>query len=267
MTSWQIVMAALHDLRKDRDATLRIFLGPVLVIFVAQALGARFVPQVLPSAIQAQGMAAIPKVTLVYVLAALVLQAALYSIAAVAWHRFVLKGEAPGRLFPQVHGKAALAYFVTGLVQVVLTMIVVLLMAVGIGIGIGIVIGLTGAATHLAKSALVWAPAVSVLIGVVFGSWMILRLGCVLPGVAVSGHRPILSGLHATVTHRKTLMGVTFYASILSGVLVGIGGIFSRVVPFLGLGGAVTGFALLSFNAALLTVLYQQFVQASPDTV
>lgn len=249
MRSWQIFMATLGELRRDPDATLRVFLGPVLLVFAVGVLLQKCGSDSSSVWMQMFRPAPNPWTGIVLPLFYFAFQIALYSVAAVAWHRLILLNEAPGRFFPRLHLKETGAYLLAGFLQLCVMVLIVVVICALIGFALGL-LRLSGQQIG----------AITGFVGALLGNWLFLRFASNLPNTALREGRPILFGLRATSSEKMTLFLVNLLSLVYAAVVGWIGGFIQRHVPILALGSAFSDFALLAFNVALLTVLYQRYV-------
>ena len=250
MKSFQILSDSIQRVFNNLGAAIMISLVPyVIAIAIAAVLWLPIGLQVLTDqrAMQAMVQAGnFPWLQFVVTLLAFVI-AGLW--IAVAWHRFILLDERPGWI-PQFKGDRIWAYFLRGLLIVIILIPVVIVAS----IVIGIVAGLIG------QGNIVIAIIVSFL--TFFVVWLIgLRLGTSLPGAAVKPGTSLGDGWRATSGQWGMFAVLAVMLAVLSFVIGWIGTLLVGV-PILSLiWSIVTNWVSTMVGLSLLTTLWGHFVE------
>ena len=191
-----------------------------------------------------------------YILLAFIVLAAtiavLFCWVAVAWHRFALREEYPGRFFPRWHGDAAGKYFGSSLR--------IFFVSIPIGFLLGIVFGvisaLAGQGTFMSTDGGVLAFVFNLLVG-----YALLRFALILPTAALGGRMTLGESWTQTEPFWKPI----FVAQLLNM------GFFS--IPYLiaqtPIGAPLNGFAYFTIatwlqvmvGISILTTLYGMIVE------
>lgn len=206
MKAWQIFRHSVRQVVGNLPGALRVSLVPmavqVAVILAMVGLVVAFSPQI--EAVQ-------PDLGLILgFFAGFVVVLATGLWIAVAWHRFILMGEAPRGWVPAFHGSRIWAYFLRSLGLGILTGLVAALLAMVVGTVLDILLPIEGrdVVKLVAMVLLVFLPALTVG----------LRLCAGLPGAAIDGGRGAEAGWNATRSAKGTLLAL---AGI--GILVQLG--------------------------------------------
>ena len=214
-------------------------MGLLLVLFLST--GATLDPSM------GQGDMPNPGMIFLLVLAGIVVSAITYCWAAVGWHRFVLLEEYGNGLVPRWHGGFVLSY-------------------IGRAILLGIVVFLIAFVSSLVLGGLLFAlpGVVSLLVvtGWVLGmSWVITRLGLILPAAALGEPMSIGESWRATAPVATDLLVPLFIIALAMSVL---GGLVNLMFQGSALGFIPQGLLYwiqILLNLSLMTTLYGTQVQ------
>jgi hypothetical protein len=250
MLGVQILTHAIRMILSNAGAALRISALPMLVVLaLTLAMGGPSAMLVEPDAPQPAGQAG-------GLLLATLLQLAATLWIAVAWHRYVLLGEAPEGYVPPFNGAAVLSYLWAGiifsLVLIVVAIPFVLLTAVIVGPMIVADQGLVRGPVALVLFVLVWLP-------VTFVSY---RISPILPSAAIGNRLPLKEAWYATGTGGASFI-VLALASVLlvwalnvpSGLLVHVSALLAFLWAF------AVQWAVTLGAASVLTTIYGHFVE------
>lgn len=168
--------------------------------------------------------------------------------AAVAWHRFVLLEEYPGGVLPAFRPGRIGGYLVASFV--------ILLIAIVVGIAMGLAVGIVIAFLQNMAVGFVLG------IGLVFGiTWVVTRLGLILPAAAIGEPLKVSESWAATAPVSGQIMLPIIVIALVSGLASQL------VAVALGQGlAAIVVMALVSWlqflvNLALMTTLYGNLVE------
>jgi hypothetical protein len=255
----KIVIYSFRLLFTNLANALRVSVGPYLIglalgLVILAAVGfpisALYDPNFDPTAVMMSGGSAF-----VGILACFILLMFVSSWVAVGWHRYILLEEYPGML-PAVAGRPVWPYAW----RVLLLVLVMILVAIPLGMIAGFVaFPLIGSGPPSGMDLVIL-----VIIGIVVGSvlsWIWLRLGMVLPAVAIG--RPMTMGdsWGRTASHS----GAIFVAVlILAALNVGVGTLMGHV-----LGNNAVSFAIslivdwitIMVGISILTTLYGVIIE------
>lgn len=175
---------------------------------------------------------------------------------AVAWHRYILLGEAPRGVVPPFHGGAILAHLWAAVIfALVLTLVAIPFVALA-GVIVGPLIvadqGAVRGSVALILFLLVWLP-------VTFISY---RISPILPSAAIGARLPLKEAWYATGTG-----GAAFVALALASVLVvwalnlPVAMLLTVSVPLAFLWAFAVQWAVTLGAASVLTTIYGHFVE------
>lgn len=171
---------------------------------------------------------------------------------AVNWHRFILLEEYPSGLGLQFHGREMLSYFGIGFL-LALILILPMMLALMVVASIAMALQSAGAATVL-----------SFLISFVFSA-VFLRLGVVLPAVAIRKKIRIGQAWDATSGHMGDFLMLAVVMAVLQTVLEQAGPLLGQsVMAVVVLVAGNLFFAVV--NISVLTTLYGHYIEGRPLT-
>ncbi len=175
---------------------------------------------------------------------------------AVAWHRYVLLVEQPGRAIPEFRAEQMRAYFLRSLV-----------LGIGIvlmGALIGAVVGAVVVPIAMRSGPVVMTLLMGLLIQVPV---MIIafRISAALPGAAIGVEHPISAGWEATKGEWVPMLQLALIAAVL---IFGINllsiFVFAQI-PVVGfVWQIVTGWFVMMVGISVLTTLYGHYIQKRP---
>ena len=267
MLGWTLFTRALSVLVENVGAALRVGAAPVAAIVLVEYAMLSLYPEALGGIDVAEPDAGA-------LLAGLVLAAATFALgawAAVGWHRYVLRGDAPAGWLPPVDGRTILSY--VGLSLGIGLLVALTLMAVTTMVGV-LVLPLMGAGGQVVVLA---AGAICALI-------LVFRLSLVLPARAVGRPMTFADAMRATRGHSGTavvlaiVMGAFLVLLQLPPVLdamMAASGDAATAAEDVAAGpmargpiglayAAVAQWIAVMLGAGLLTALYGQFVEERP---
>lgn len=173
---------------------------------------------------------------------------------AVAWHRYILKNEAPASFIPPFDQNRLLAYFLRAL----LIGIVCFLLSLVLGLIAGlIIVGVTAATGSILISALIFMLLVYFPVFVVA-----YRLFTSLPGTAVDEAGPFLSGWDATKGENGTFVELALIsvAAMLVNAIVGLY-ILGGIMPLFLAWTLVFNWFATMVGLSILTTLYGHYIE------
>lgn len=174
---------------------------------------------------------------------------------AVAWHRYVLLQETPTSVIPPLNGSRIWAYFVTG----VLIMLIELVVTIIVSALLGAFVGFGKASMGMALPS---GGVVGGIAGAVIASYIFFRLGPALPAAALG--RPL--GLTEAWRHMAGKSGVIAVLAIITALLwIGL-----SLVPALIFGpdsvsaiviGLIAKWISVMVGISIMTTLYGHYVE------
>lgn len=181
---------------------------------------------------------------------------ALFSLAAslwiaVAWHRYVLLGEAPG-LLPVFRGDRLLAYLFYSLGYGLIVLVVGWLWSMAVGFALRpVMMG------NIGMALVVWGALVFLPLAL-----LTLRMTTALPGVALGKETPFLAGWEATSGASADILVAALFLAAL-GLLAQV--VVLRLVMPVPILGQLAALALLwlqtMVGASVLTTLYGHYIE------
>jgi len=254
MNGLDFIRHGVDMLLRNLGPALRVSVGPVLIALVATllltALG-------LGSALGPGADFTQPEVSAGWGfglflggIVTLVLWLFVFSWVAVAWHRFILKEEAPGRL-PPLRSDLVWPY----LGRSILIALILILAAIPLGLVFGLIAD--------GSQSLAMAGIVGILMALVLG-WIGTRLSLVLPARAVE--RPMTFGESwaATASASGAIFLVVLILAVINFVL---GSLFSLILGdnlVSGLLSLVVQWFITMLGLSVLTTLYGNLVERRP---
>ncbi len=185
------------------------------------------------------------------VLAGVVISGITYCWAAVGWHRFVLLEEYGHGVLPAWHGSLVMSY----IGRVILIGIVVFLIAIVSGIALGAVMFAVRSAILLTVIATAWTMGLS---------WVITRIGLILPAAALGRPMSIKESWEATKPVSGDLLVPVFFIALAVTVA-------NQIVAALFAGSALAMIPLailywlqVLLNLSLMTTLFGTQVEGRP---
>ena len=253
MKAWRIFRHSVRQVTGNLPTALRVSLVPmavqVAVLVAMMAVIVAFSPMIESSG---------PDLGLILGFLAGVVVVAITALwIAVAWHRFILMGEAPRGWIPAFHGARLWAYFLRSLGQALVTGLV----AVILGMVVGFVVDLLfptdeGVVKLTAIVLLVFLPVLT----------LGLRLWAGLPGAAIDGGQGFGAGWDATEGATGTLLALTGIGILaqLGLSLVGSALDYANLWILSAAWQLVVSWLVTMVGVSVLTTLYGHYVEGRP---
>jgi hypothetical protein len=175
---------------------------------------------------------------------------------AVAWHRYILLGEAPEGVVPAVNGRALLSYLWAGVIFTLVLILVAVPFALLAGVIVGPMViadqGVVRGSVALVLFLMVWLP-------VTFVSY---RISPILPSAAIGARLPLREAWYATGTASGAFIVLALASVLVVGGLNTPTGILLAVAPPLAfLWSFVVQWAVILGGASVLTTIHGHFVE------
>jgi len=253
MNGLDIVRHGVDMLLRNLGPALRVSVGPfllaTLVVIVLGALG--FGALALdPSAASLEGGAGLALGGLLSSLVLLVVILFAVSWIAVAWHRYILKEEAPGLLPPL---RADLVWPYLG--RSILIALILIVVAIPLGLVFGLVVGASGSVAA--------ASLVGLLMALVLG-WVGTRLSLVLPARAVERSMTFGESWAITAPASGAIFLVVLILALISIVLSSLLTLILGDNIFSGLLSLALQWFTTMLGLSVLTTLYGHLVEHRP---
>ena len=253
MNGWRIFTFSLRNVFGNLRVAIRVSaLLFVVQIVVSLASGIALGPQYQSSATGASTEAVAIGALFLKALPGLAVAIIAYLWTAVAWHRYVLTGEASPSLIPHFEGRRMLAYF--GVILLVIGILVVV--AIFIMLVFGLLAHILGASSlggtfsflPLGIALLLSAPS--------------LRLMTVLPGIALSAGHPLSEGWSATRGETATFYQIGVITLVFAMLIQGLVGALQSVFPLLAFGISIPlQWIEMMVGISVLTTLYGHYIE------
>lgn len=259
----QIVVHAFRLVFRNLSDALKVSVGPYLIGLVVAALAMMALggsPAAWLSG-NVDMMAGDPMAAAGLGFASLVAMLVMLFISswvAVAWHRFVLLEEYPGVL-PALAGRPVWPYIGKAVRLALILIVVAIPVMIVITLALAPLMGDPGAGTG------VIATIIAVVIGTLF-SWLSIRLGLVLPAVAVGKQMTFRESWTATAALSFAILTAILILVVLNVVVSGVLGLLFRGSVVFGILDLVVGWVSVMVGLSILTTIYGHAVEGRPIT-
>lgn len=189
MRGWQVFKHSFGMVINNLEAAFRLS----AVLYAVQAVNQVLMLMVAPSGDPTEAMVSPGLALMVLVTALLGIVSSLW--IAVAWHRYVLTGEAPIGVVPQWHGGLILAYLGRSLLIGLLILVAVVAAMIPVGV---VMAAAPGAGVPL------------MLLLVALAAYLFFRFGVMLPAGAIDRKMTLREAWAATAKEKEAVLGVTF---------------------------------------------------------
>lgn len=249
--SWRIFLHSVRQVFGNLGGALRVS----AVLMLAQVLVGHFLgAEPMTDRLALEEAIRTGQLPVARLLLAMVLQLVLWLWLVVGWHRYVLLNEQPG-VVPVLRPDRMLGYF--GFSFLIGLMLIPV--ALGLGLVMSLVLGtfFGGAAGNMPL-----LLTATVLVVYLPTAVIAMRLSVTLPGAALEGGVPLMTGWNATQGQTGTIAGLVL---ICIAIVIGLEWVILQALPMTGPAGfvvmVVLQWAYLMVGASILTTLYGHFVE------
>ncbi len=244
---WKIFTHSVRQLLLNLGPAMRISAAPMLIASAVFYFGMR--PYLEQHPVQTGGWNDFVGEFFLRLILVMLVYAFLSIWVAVAWHRFVLLSEYPGRFVARFHSDRMWSYFGASIRVVLVVIVLGMVVLVVMSIVVSLFRSMTGALTLI-----------QLVIQTVF-SVLIMRFSVILPAAAIGERLTLAEAFQVTVGHNMAV----FVAAVLISVLTMIP-IFLVQTPLAPLVTSLVyqicaNWLIFMLSISILTTLYGHFVE------